>query len=152
MSKAKMRLLLTIPTIHTFIQEGDFAIYQTLVQILIPEVLRPIPPSLTQAIRNFAKSLESWLMTAMTDCPAVSLYQLLFTIPIAHRISGNHRHQTLNGSIVLPNSAKIHFSKSLGTGCQGCSTKPATDYANALRFEQSRLRQCPRASQLGVRL
>ena len=51
------------------IQEGDFAFYQSLVQILIPEVLRPIPPSLTQAIRNFAKSLESWLTQAMADCP-----------------------------------------------------------------------------------
>ena len=50
-------------------QEGDFGFYQTLVQILIPEVLRPIPPSLTQAIRNFAKSLESWLTAAMVDWP-----------------------------------------------------------------------------------
>ena len=72
-----------------FLQEGDFGFYQSLVQILIPEVLRPIPPSLTQvhssylhiyisthyrhnphqAIRNFAKSLESWLTAAMVDCP-----------------------------------------------------------------------------------
>ena len=71
------------------LQEGDFGFYQSLVQILIPEVLRPIPPSLTQvhssylhiyisthyspilhqAIRNFAKSLESWLTAAMVDCP-----------------------------------------------------------------------------------
>ena len=32
-------------------------------------MLRPIPPSLTQAIRNFAKSLEAWLTAAMVDCP-----------------------------------------------------------------------------------
>ena len=88
MSKAKLKLLLTIPEVQSFIQvnfrtrqsqlsvnylyfhqEGDFGFYQTLVQILIPEVLRPIPPSLTQAIRNFAKSLESWLTAAMVDCP-----------------------------------------------------------------------------------
>ena len=74
MSKAKLRVLLTIPAMHTFIQEGDFGFYQTLVQILIPEVLRPIPPSLTQAIRNFAKSLESWLTAAMADCPTVISY------------------------------------------------------------------------------
>ena len=48
MSKAKLRQLLIIPAVQTFIQEGDFAFYQSLVQILIPEVLRPIPPSLTQ--------------------------------------------------------------------------------------------------------
>ena len=28
---------------------------------LIPDVLSPIPGTLTQAIRNFAKSLETWL-------------------------------------------------------------------------------------------
>ena len=69
MSKAKQKLLLTIPEMQAFIQEGDFSFYQSLVQILIPEVLRPIPASLTQAIRNFAKSLESWLTQAMVECP-----------------------------------------------------------------------------------
>lgn len=40
-----------------------------MVDVLIPDVLRPIPSSLTQAIRNFAKNLESWLTSAMTGCP-----------------------------------------------------------------------------------
>lgn len=79
----------------------DNVLYQGLVEILIPDVLRPIPsecaaaaappptspplPSaalmcpphppppptgaLTQAIRNFAKSLESWLTHAMVNIP-----------------------------------------------------------------------------------
>lgn len=77
-------------------RECDNLLYQTLVEMLIPDVLRPIPsrshcerldsllfllllipilfffsPSgaLTQAIRNFAKSLESWLTGAMMDIP-----------------------------------------------------------------------------------
>ena len=73
-SKAKLRTLFTLKIVQNFIQEADFAFYQTLVQILIPEVLRPIPPSLTQAIRNFAKSLETWLTNAMSDCPQVKGY------------------------------------------------------------------------------
>lgn len=77
-------------------REWDNLLYQTLVEILIPDVLRPIPSrshcerldsllfvlfsfrilflfspagALTQAIRNFAKSLESWLTGAMMDIP-----------------------------------------------------------------------------------
>uniref|UniRef100_A0A674H0I3 RFX-type winged-helix domain-containing protein n=1 Tax=Taeniopygia guttata TaxID=59729 RepID=A0A674H0I3_TAEGU len=45
------------------------ALYQGLVEILVPDVLRPIPSALTQAIRNFAKSLESWLGNAMVSMP-----------------------------------------------------------------------------------
>lgn len=40
-----------------------------MVDVLIPDVLRPIPSSLTQAIRNFAKNLENWLTSAMQGCP-----------------------------------------------------------------------------------
>ncbi|XP_005405796.1 PREDICTED: DNA-binding protein RFX2 isoform X6 [Chinchilla lanigera] len=47
----------------------DHILYQALVEILIPDVLRPVPSTLTQAIRNFAKSLEGWLTTAMSDFP-----------------------------------------------------------------------------------
>uniref|UniRef100_A0A671R426 Transcription factor RFX3 n=1 Tax=Sinocyclocheilus anshuiensis TaxID=1608454 RepID=A0A671R426_9TELE len=45
----------------------DHLMYQALVEILIPDVLRPIPSALTQAIRNFAKSLEGWLTNAMSS-------------------------------------------------------------------------------------
>ncbi|XP_013882325.1 MHC class II regulatory factor RFX1 isoform X2 [Austrofundulus limnaeus] len=50
-------------------RECDNLLYQTLVEILIPDVLRPIPSALTQAIRNFAKSLENWLTGAMINIP-----------------------------------------------------------------------------------
>ena len=47
----------------------DYVFYQNIVQVLIPDVLRPIPSSLTQSIRNFAKGLENWLTGAMNGCP-----------------------------------------------------------------------------------
>ncbi|XP_039766935.1 MHC class II regulatory factor RFX1 isoform X2 [Ornithorhynchus anatinus] len=50
-------------------KDCDNLLYQGLVEILIPDVLRPIPSALTQAIRNFAKSLESWLTNAMMNIP-----------------------------------------------------------------------------------
>uniref|UniRef100_A0A4W5QYH6 Regulatory factor X, 1a (influences HLA class II expression) n=1 Tax=Hucho hucho TaxID=62062 RepID=A0A4W5QYH6_9TELE len=50
-------------------RDCDNTLYQGLVEVLIPDVLRPIPSALTQAIRNFAKSLESWLTNAMMNIP-----------------------------------------------------------------------------------
>ncbi|KAG7258687.1 hypothetical protein CRUP_016409 [Coryphaenoides rupestris] len=47
----------------------DYLMYQAVVEVLIPDVLRPIPSALTQAIRNFAKSLEGWLNHAMNAAP-----------------------------------------------------------------------------------
>ena len=110
LSKATMRQLLTVPALQTFIQEGDFAFYQSLVQILIPEVLRPIPPSLTQAIRNFAKSLESWLTAAMADCPAdITTIKLAtvrsFSQTLRRYTSLNHLAQAARA--VLQNQAQI---------------------------------------------
>ena len=52
-----------------YIRNFDYQFYQNLVEVLIPDVLRSIPSTLTQAIRNFAKSLESWLYSAMLGCP-----------------------------------------------------------------------------------
>ncbi|KAL8598600.1 hypothetical protein ACOMHN_013483 [Nucella lapillus] len=67
--KEKMCLLCTYEPVQKFVRRADYAFYQALVEVLIPDVLRPIPSSLTQAIRNFAKSLEGWLRTAMQDMP-----------------------------------------------------------------------------------
>uniref|UniRef100_W5LY24 DNA-binding protein RFX2 n=1 Tax=Lepisosteus oculatus TaxID=7918 RepID=W5LY24_LEPOC len=55
--------------IKLWMRSCDHILYQALVEILIPDVLRPVPSTLTQAIRNFAKSLEGWLNTAMSDFP-----------------------------------------------------------------------------------
>ncbi|CAM4470614.1 unnamed protein product [Leuciscus chuanchicus] len=56
------------PVLH-WTRECDNLLYQSLVEILIPDVLRPIPSALTQAIRNFAKNLENWLTNAMISIP-----------------------------------------------------------------------------------
>ncbi|KAL8177506.1 UNVERIFIED_CONTAM: DNA-binding protein rfx2 [Gekko kuhli] len=55
--------------IMKWMRSCDHILYQTLVEVLIPDVLRPVPSTLTQAIRNFAKSLEGWLINAMSEFP-----------------------------------------------------------------------------------
>ncbi|XP_077499521.1 DNA-binding protein RFX2-like isoform X2 [Amblyomma americanum] len=69
LSQAKLLLLCQCEAVQKFVQRADYQFYQNLVDVLIPDVLRPIPSSLTQAIRNFAKSLEGWLTSAMQGCP-----------------------------------------------------------------------------------
>lgn len=67
--RTKLYLLCKYPPVQEFVRRVDYLFYQNLVQVLIPDVLRPIPSSLTQSIRNFAKGLESWLTCAMQGCP-----------------------------------------------------------------------------------
>lgn len=67
--KDRLYALCKLETVQKFVRRSDYAFYQALVDVLIPDVLRPIPSSLTQAIRNFAKSLENWLKGSMTGVP-----------------------------------------------------------------------------------
>ncbi|KAM4657650.1 DNA-binding protein RFX2 isoform 2-T2 [Amazona ochrocephala] len=69
LSKDKLINLCKYEPILKWMRSCDHILYQALVEILIPDVLRPVPSTLTQAIRNFAKSLEGWLMNAMSDFP-----------------------------------------------------------------------------------
>ena len=67
--RKKMSHLVQIPQVKHFILEADYAFYQKLVSFLMPKVLKSIPNNLTQAIRNFAKSLEGWMVAAMLKAP-----------------------------------------------------------------------------------
>ncbi|XP_041087044.1 DNA-binding protein RFX2-like isoform X1 [Polyodon spathula] len=67
--REKLIALCKYEPVRVWMRSCDHILYQALVEILIPDVLRPVPSTLTQAIRNFAKSLEGWLTTAMNDFP-----------------------------------------------------------------------------------
>ncbi|XP_073259463.1 DNA-binding protein RFX2-like isoform X2 [Porites lutea] len=69
LSQSKLVQLCEYEPIVTFVKASDHLLYQTLVEILIPDVLRPIPASLTQAVRNFAKGLEAWLVNSLDQIP-----------------------------------------------------------------------------------
>ncbi|XP_040002667.1 MHC class II regulatory factor RFX1 isoform X1 [Xiphias gladius] len=92
-------------------RECDNLLYQTLVEILIPDVLRPIPSALTQAIRNFAKSLENWLTGAMMNIPEEMVRIKVvcvgsFSQTLRRYTSLNHLAQAARA--VLQNSAQIN--------------------------------------------
>ncbi|CAI5679473.1 unnamed protein product [Oreochromis niloticus] len=92
-------------------RECDNLLYQTLVEILISDVLRPIPSALTQAIRNFAKSLENWLTGAMMNIPEEMVRIKVvcigsFSQTLRRYTSLNHLAQAARA--VLQNSAQIN--------------------------------------------
>uniref|UniRef100_A0A8C5SI15 Regulatory factor X1 n=1 Tax=Laticauda laticaudata TaxID=8630 RepID=A0A8C5SI15_LATLA len=92
-------------------KDCDNLLYQGLVEVLIPEVLRPIPSALTQAIRNFAKSLESWLTNAMMNIPEEMVRVKVaaasaFAQTLRRYTSLNHLAQAARA--VLQNTAQIN--------------------------------------------
>ena len=82
----QLKTLFNSPIVHNFILEADYALYQYLVDILLPKVLKPIPNTLTQWIRTFSKNLESWMISALENVPEelkaikVSFYKKLLDI------------------------------------------------------------------------
>ncbi|XP_075236299.1 regulatory transcription factor Rfx [Lycorma delicatula] len=111
LSKTKLYLLCKCLPIQQFVRRVDYLFYQNLVQVLIPDVLRPIPSSLTQAIRNFAKGLESWLTSAMVGCPQEMVNVKVtavgaFAQTLRRYTSLNHLAQAARA--VLQNSTQIN--------------------------------------------
>jgi regulatory factor X 1/2/3 len=60
-----MNMIGHVEALHKYVRQADYTFYTMLIDILIPDVLRPIPSSLTLVLRNFAKNLEGWLDIAM---------------------------------------------------------------------------------------
>ncbi|XP_065331899.1 DNA-binding protein RFX2 isoform X3 [Cloeon dipterum] len=111
LAKLKLYALCESEVVQAFVKKVDFDFYQNLVEVLIPDVLRPIPSSLTQAIRNFAKGLEGWLTSAMTGCPEKMMNIKLcavsaFAQTLRRYTSLNHLAQAARA--VLQNSTQIN--------------------------------------------
>ncbi|KAM8843734.1 MHC class II regulatory factor RFX1 isoform 1-T2 [Synchiropus picturatus] len=109
--KSCLVLLCKFEPVLRWTRECDNLLYQTLVEILIPDVLRPIPSALTQAVRNFAKSLESWLSGAMMNIPEEMVRLKVacvcaFSQTLRRYTSLNHLAQAARA--VLQNSAQIN--------------------------------------------
>lgn len=67
-------------TILAWSRKCDQILYQSIISTLIPDVLRPIPTSITQEIRQFAKSLDISLLESIYDYPIKFLNTKLATI------------------------------------------------------------------------
>uniref|UniRef100_A0A8C3UJI1 Regulatory factor X1 n=1 Tax=Catharus ustulatus TaxID=91951 RepID=A0A8C3UJI1_CATUS len=106
--RRRLLLLARHEPVLRWVRDCDHALYQGLVEILVPDVLRPIPSALTQAIRNFAKSLESWLGNAMVSMPEEMVRVKVagaFAQTLRRYTSLNHLAQAARA--VLQNTAQI---------------------------------------------
>ncbi|VDK20807.1 unnamed protein product [Taenia asiatica] len=111
LSKERLYALSKNVVVHQFIRLYDHTFYQSLAEVLIPNVLRPIPSSLTQAIRNFAKHLEVWMREALQDLDPVLLRIKLGAVSalaqtLRRYTSLNHLAQAARA--VLKNPAQIN--------------------------------------------
>lgn len=68
LSKHKLYALARLPAVQEFVRSVDYLFYQAVAEMLFPDVLQPIPSVLTNAIRNFSRTMEQWLPEAMRDC------------------------------------------------------------------------------------
>uniref|UniRef100_A0A0X3PYZ8 RFX-type winged-helix domain-containing protein n=1 Tax=Schistocephalus solidus TaxID=70667 RepID=A0A0X3PYZ8_SCHSO len=109
--KERLYALSKSTAVHQFIRLYDHTFYQSLAEVLIPNVLRPIPPTLTQAIRNFAKNLEMWMRHALQQLDPVLLRLKLSAVSalaqtLRRYTSLNHLAQAARA--VLKNSSQIN--------------------------------------------
>ncbi|XP_070202500.1 transcription factor RFX4-like [Littorina saxatilis] len=61
--------ILDSSTIVMLVGVCDSILYKAIASVLMPTVLQPLPDSLTQVIRRFAKQLDEWLKTALSSLP-----------------------------------------------------------------------------------
>ncbi|CAG9819392.1 unnamed protein product [Phaedon cochleariae] len=111
LSKSKLFSLCSLEPVQQFMRQIDLVFYQNLIQVLVPDVLKPIPATLTQSIRNFAKNLESWLTTAMAGAPPAML-QIKLTAVSAFG-SSLRRYTSLN-HLAQAARAVLHNSNQIG--------------------------------------
>ncbi|XP_050511778.1 DNA-binding protein RFX2 isoform X1 [Diabrotica virgifera virgifera] len=111
LSKSKLFSLCSLEPVQHFMRQVDLVFYQNLIQVLVPDVLKPIPATLTQSIRNFAKNLENWLTTAMTGAPPAML-QIKLTAVSA--FSSSLRRYTSLNHLAQAARAVLHNSNQIG--------------------------------------
>ncbi|XP_028318691.1 transcription factor RFX3 [Gouania willdenowi] len=109
--QSQLLLLCRHEAVLKWMNTCDHLMYHALVEILIPDVLRPIPSALTQAIRNFAKSLEGWLNNAMNAVPQRMIQTKIaavsaFAQTLRRYTSLNHLAQAARA--VLQNTSQIN--------------------------------------------
>ncbi|EYB85392.1 hypothetical protein Y032_0299g1787 [Ancylostoma ceylanicum] len=95
LSQQQLFSLCTLPQIQHWVVSLDLAFYQTLVDILVPDVLMSnMSPFLTQSCRNFAKNVEHYLKKAMQGAPEIIQKKKIQAVK--YMAQGLRRYTSLN--------------------------------------------------------
>ncbi|KFD66886.1 hypothetical protein M514_02366 [Trichuris suis] len=111
LTRQQLHDLCTLKPIQKYIHVMDCQFYQVIVNILLVNVLRPMPSLLTQSIRSFAKQLETSLSESLVGLPeAVQCIKLdaarSFAQILRRYTSLNHLAQAARA--VLQNSVQMN--------------------------------------------
>ncbi|XP_048485015.1 transcription factor RFX3 isoform X2 [Plutella xylostella] len=142
LSKPTLHALMALPEVIQWLHKADLALHQRAVELLLPDVLRPIPAPQTQAIRNFAKSVESALAAGSAGAPpaaAKAQAKAAAALSAALRRYTSLNHLAQAARAVLTNHTQIHqmladlnrvdFKVVREQAAWACScTSPATAY------------------------
>lgn len=90
LSKEKLIALTSCQPLLDYLVACDHILYQCIINFLISNVLRPIPATLTQAIRNFAKNLENWMNSCLEGYPVKCMQAKVSIICVASAITITH--------------------------------------------------------------
>eukprot|EP01087_Luapelamoeba_hula_P012895 TRINITY_DN3649_c0_g1_i1.p1 TRINITY_DN3649_c0_g1~~TRINITY_DN3649_c0_g1_i1.p1 ORF type:complete len:1214 (-),score=244.75 TRINITY_DN3649_c0_g1_i1:69-3710(-) len=91
---AHFKNLLVLDGLTDFLVERDTLVYQSIAEILVPDVLGPMPLSLTPLIRDFSRNFPEWLARAVDTLPATLIQR---KVAVATEFSDVLRKQaTLN--------------------------------------------------------
>ncbi|VDL84825.1 unnamed protein product [Nippostrongylus brasiliensis] len=95
LSQQQLFSLCTLPQIQHWVVSLDLAFYQTIVDILVPDVLMSnMSPFLTQSCRNFAKNAEHYLKKAMQGAPEIIQKKKIQAVK--YMAQGLRRYTSLN--------------------------------------------------------
>ncbi|XP_062814958.1 DNA-binding protein RFX2-like isoform X2 [Anolis carolinensis] len=105
--RSRLTALCGLSPVVSWMQSCDRLLFQTLLETLVPDVLRPVPGTLTQSIRTFAKGLEGWLASAMTGFPQQILQAKLGSVSafgraLRRQTSLNHLAQAARAVLQSP--------------------------------------------------
>ena len=123
LSVIKFMSLCEVKEVIDFVKQCDYQFYQFCIEILIPDVLGTLPPTLVQSIRQLAKHLDGWLRNALTNVPdkmkqSKMLIINTFSMTLRRYTSLNHLAQTVRNSLqnenilsqMLHDISKVDFS------------------------------------------
>lgn len=89
--KEKLFVLCRYEPVQKYVRRADYAFYQALVEVLIPDVLRPIP---SEFIHHHHQSCCTWFELETTDNT-----QHLYTLMCMHTCT--HMHTPAKGTIKI---------------------------------------------------
>ncbi|VDI76008.1 regulatory factor X 4 [Mytilus galloprovincialis] len=100
--------ILDSQTIVLLVGVCDSILYKAIANVLMPTVLQPLPESLTQVIRRFAKQLDEWLIIALDALPG-GLQKIKFDL--ARRFAQVLRRQTSLNHLCQASRTVVHSSE-----------------------------------------